>query len=100
MKEKINIEFLSSEKYIDYLHNLGARLDCFSSMAYKIEDIVAEEIEDPTEDGDVKFIIAFTPSHETLIIRLSDKTFFTYSGNNAIINEWLFLKGFRAIHAN
>ena len=62
-------------------------------MAYKIEDSLANEINETSYDNDVKFIIAITQANEILIIRLTDKVFFTYSGNNPIINEFLWSKG-------
>ena len=62
-------------------------------MAYKIEDSLANEINETSYDNDVKFIIAITQANEILIIRLTDKVFFTYSGNNPIINDFLWSKG-------
>ena len=93
MKKTINIELLSSENHLEYLSFLSTRLERFSSMAYKIEDSLANEINETSYDNDVKFIIAITQANEILIIRLTDKVFFTYSGNNPIINEFLWSKG-------
>ena len=97
MKKTINIELLSSEKHLEYLSFLNARLERFSSMAYKIEDSLADEINETSYGNDVKFVIAITQANEILIIRLDDKVFFTYSGNNLIINDFLWSKGLFSI---